>query len=382
MSFRLPNPAAPRRGEAARPFGSSEDYVRGPSITGRALGRRKRARTGLDVTTDTGIRIQLHRDYTGAPHQTALEAGRSAVRGIRAAASPAQAVLEAQLLAAFGRLGGEYWAHPLGISCVSDRPTGLVIWLDSHTILSTGPFPMAIAALESLMPYWDPGSEVFGVPGLRIAGYRDGLHLRSLRDRGGSVTLYGVRGTRWRQILRDRSAALIADGAVPLWTEPGLTPSEIDHLKNFSEVGANRPGIAWFGSGLLRRVNLLYSHTDAYSVHAWVTGTRWSVEFSSARAGGLGHDHFARMLADKVFGLPLEVTHRHCSCPPRQGYRREFFCRIEMRAPGLVGTVDLRFQHEGADPSRHRRTFIDVGASPAWLDRVLPSVGSPWRGEP
>ncbi|WP_433294329.1 hypothetical protein ACQP2F_32820 [Actinoplanes sp. CA-030573] len=310
------------------------------------------------MPTDTATRIRLYRDYTGASHQAALDAVRSATHGIPPANTPEQAVLEAQLLAEFGRLGGEYWAHPLGISRVWHRPTGLAIWLDSHTILSSGEHhPASAAIVDGILPYWDPDSEVFGIPGLRVAGHRGALHLRSLCGRGAAVTLYGIQGTPWRQILRDRSAALVESGAVPLWNEPKLTPSEIDHLKQFPDVGANRKDIAWFGSGLLRRINLLYTHIDAYSAHAWVTEDRWSVEFSSSQTPQLGHDHFTTMLSDTSFGLPLQVAHRYCSCLTSQRYPAAS-CRIEMRIPDLTGSVDLRFQHWASEQTRERRGLL------------------------
>jgi hypothetical protein len=312
---------------------------------------------------------RLRQLYTGQPVQSAHQAIRSgASDGIAPAKSNGQALIESQILERLGS-SGSYWAHPLGICGTWPRRDGLVVALDSHTVLHRGDsFGMSEHAVQSLLPAREADGSIIGVPGLRVLAVVDrDLRLTQL-DGDGQVVLRGAPGTDWDDILARHRHDDERDGVTPLWTDPRMTMPE---QRDAYSVGSGRQ-LAWLGSGLLRRVALFHSFTNANSVATWITGDRWTFALEVVRSVPLDHGLIVDRLRDSVWGMSVQVVDTRCNCDFGDG-QRESSCAIDLKdAGGQRGTLHLRFRWAGDTDSEVRERYRRVGAHPAWLDRVLP----------
>lgn len=317
--------------------------------------------------------------YTGEPYQFALKELRKPgkPRPVPDDASP-QALLESQVLSKLGD-GGAWSAHPLGIAHVrvrSDEP--IVVHLDSHVELAQGDnYPMAFHALDRLLPYAEPGVQVNGVPGLRIAAIRgNSLHL-TLVNTNSRLILRGIPGTSWNEFLDERWKSLDADGYPPLWKSPRLTTHERDDADSYRLVRQTELDMQWLGSGLLRRVALFHTSSSAYSTRSWITDDEWIFELDTRSDVRLDHDTLLSRLAAPGWGLSLRLSSHHCTCDdpplPDSQYIRQCTYHL-VNSQGLPCGMQIRFRSGPAmyTDDSGREKLLRLGAHTGWLDRVLP----------
>ncbi|WP_327182633.1 hypothetical protein [Streptomyces sp. NBC_01334] len=316
--------------------------------------------------------------YTGEPFSVAKNAmcGRDNRHPIHTGPL-SQAHLEAEV---FAKLcgGGQWWAHPLGLSHMQSTTKSAVVHLDSHTTFGSGiPYPRSGHALDKLLPSADPGVQVNGVVGLRVVGI-DGtdLHL-TLTDSECHLVLRGIPGTDWAEELDERWRRYEKAEAPPLWQQPKLTTFEDAHIRDYPETWTDERGLDWLGSALLRRIAIFQTSSTAYSTRSWITGEKWIFELDTVRGIRLEHDVFLRRLMDPVWGLPLSIEHQHCSCRPEQELgdsRYTLQCTYDLVHRGMnSGVLQLRFRHgPGVYAGGTRIRLEELGSPTKWLDRVLP----------
>ncbi|MFG3016369.1 hypothetical protein ACGFZB_39200 [Streptomyces cinerochromogenes] len=295
-----------------------------------------------------------------------------------------QARLEAEILAKLGT-GGQWWSHPLGIAHVRPASASALVQLDSHTTFSSGTrYPRSAHALDRLLPSAEPGVQVTGVIGLRVADIEGAdLHL-TLSGSACRVVLRGTPGTRWDVLLDERWHRYEEAGCPPLWRSPSLTDYESRDIHGFAETWKAERDLDWLGSALLRRIALFHTAGSAYSTRSWITGDEWIFELDTVLEVPLGHDHFLTRLTDSVWGLALRITRHHCSCAePRDPHERFYLrqCTYHLTHPVLpLGGLQLRFRHGHPVYGSDIRTTLERLGSPSkWLDRVLPTTGSEAR---
>lgn len=294
-----------------------------------------------------------------------------------------QAALEAQVME-YVAAGSFRWAHPVGISRVDITPDGgTLVHLDRIGGVidrRTRTYPMADSVVCQLLPWAQPGIQVDGAPGLRVKAVegRD-LHLTRAGG-GGSVVLRGAQGTRWRQDLAERRRFLEKKGCPPLWEEAELSRHECDDEARYPATRKASRDLAWLGSGLLRRIALVHAASSAYSTRSWISDGNWIIELTTQRRVPLDHDRLLARLTDPRGGLPVRVSHSHCSCeaPPHlhdQRYSRT--CTYSLVHDGRGGEqrrggLQLRFYHDPFPGIDVRETLEIAGADQTWLDRVTP----------
>jgi hypothetical protein len=274
--------------------------------------------------------------------------------------------------------GGEWWAHPVGISRVRTSPgEGVVVYLDGHTELPDGqPLAMSSYAVALLLPSAQPGIQVDGAPGVRVEAI-EGTDLHLTRVGGNSrLVLRGTPGTRWRQELSDRRRSLDSDGFPPLWQEPVLSTFERDHESRYPGVTKRDRDFAWLGSGLLRRIALFCTSTSSYSTRSWLADGEWKFELDTRHDVQLDHKTLLELLRDSAWGLPLRINHSYCSCddpphPNNRWYTRECIYHL-VHAEGDPGGLQIRFSHRNKPGINVREKLKRLGADPKWLDSVMP----------
>ncbi|MFC8129659.1 hypothetical protein [Streptomyces sp. NPDC057302] len=316
--------------------------------------------------------------YTGEPFAVAKKVmrGRDNHHPIHSG-RPQQAHLEAEVFAKLCS-GGQWWAHPLGLSHVQSTTKSTVVHLDSHTTLSNGTsYARSGHALDQLLPSAEPGVQVNRVVGLRVVGI-DGsdLHL-TLVDSECHLVLRGIPGTDWAGELDECLRRYEKAEAPPLWQEPKLTTFEEAHIRDYPEMWKAERGLDWLGSALLRRIAIFQTASTAYSTRSWITGDEWIFELDTVRGIRLEHDVFLRHLLDPVWGLPLRIERQYCSCRPEQELGDSTYtlqCTYNLVHRGMnSGGLQLRFRHgPGVYTGGTRIKLGELGAPFRWLDRVLP----------
>lgn len=328
----------------------------------------------------------LRAKYTGENYQLALEQlrGSDNLQPIPKA-SDSQLLLESQVMNYLGR-GGNLWAHPLGMEKIilsgSNYP---VIVLDSHTQWpSRDVVRVSTHALDELLPVAERNVQVHGPVGLRVqkvAG-RD-LHLSSVGTQS-RVILRGVPGTSWEDELQKQWEKFSdSEDMTPLWLAPTLTGAERRDLESLPEHWDSRGGLAWIGSGMLRRLALLHSSVNICTASSWITGDEWIFELDGAPRVPLDHDTFVRRIADSIWGLNLRIYRRNCYCAIA-GYEAGYQCTYFLHPvdKSLSGTLQFRFRNGAIPgPEEMRATFVAVNAPAGWISRVLPGDSGNSKGE-
>ncbi|MFB7128260.1 hypothetical protein [Kitasatospora sp. NPDC056273] len=332
--------------------------------------------------TNGGRLYQLARTrqlYTGEPFHAAkktLSGGNN--HSPFAVAPMRQAHLEAEIFAKLCS-GGQWWAHPFGISSVQAMAQSAVLRLDSHTTFFDGTlYPRSAQALDELLPDAEPGVQVNGVVGLRVTGI-DGpdLHL-TLAGGGCHLILRGAPGTDWAGEIDERWDRLGKAGHPGLWRAQQLTNHEEKHIREYPRLWRSYRRLDWLGSALLRRLAVFHTSSTAYLSRSWIHNGELILELDTVRGIRLNHDAFLNQLMDPVWGVPLRIRRRYCSCDPHQQLGHRIYtlqCTYHLEHPDDVGQggLQLRFRH-GPDPhaGTTRKTLASLGAPAKWLDRVLP----------
>lgn len=322
--------------------------------------------------------------YTGERYQSALE-GLRGQRGPRPSplpdASADQAFLESQILTQL--CNARAWsAHPVGIARVQVYGgKATVIHLDSHVEFPEGGgrYAMAALALDHLLPYAEPGIQVGGITGLRVAGvHGTDLHL-TLAGTESRCVIRAIPGTVWKEHLDKRWEALVEAGCPPLWSHPSSCTEERNHLASHRLVVQTDHDIAWLGSGLLRRIALFHTSSSAHRTRSWISDDEWVFELDTWHSVIVDHDTLLSRLTDPTWGLPLRIGRQHCECSDRPRTRSWHMrqCIYDLvHCGGLPCGLQLRFRWgpaiEGETPEAERKELRRLGADRAWLDRTLP----------
>ncbi|MER5781249.1 hypothetical protein ABT104_05900 [Streptomyces mobaraensis] len=287
-----------------------------------------------------------------------------------------QALLESALFTHANGLA-DYCAHPAGIHSVDPRVDHLTVRLDSY-IGPTRDYPLGEHCLATLLPTQNTRTkeEPSGVPGIRLRGIDDrGLHL-GLADSSASATLTGPTAEQWRSYLDNHRALCIENGAAPLWETADLSEAEAAFRTEHSSWQEILSRSAWIGSGLLRRIGLFHTVSNAYSLGYWLDGRDWKFELTYEHGVPVNHDELVQYLTHPAWGLPMRVDHRSCQCRPCDcDGGRERICWIELTpTTDRVTGISFRFRSTAKDRNITRvyRSLALSGASTAWLERVLP----------
>lgn len=339
-------------------------------------------RSSLDPGRAPSTWAEQFSRYTGVPVNAAPPPGSSPAHPFPVP-SAARARFDAAVMEQVCRAGGFYWAHPFGVAAVHARPAETVLELDDRTVIDrTKPHDqrptMADFIIRHLLPSHEGQgvTQVDGIPGLRLASgfgrLRRDLHLVEV-DGPGHVVLRAAAGTNWQHILREVERDVRAAGFEPLWKTPAITPQEVAHAEGLPHREATLSRLASIGSALLYRINLFYAASAAYTTSSWVSD-RWIIEMRAVRAAGHPHRDIVAAFTDPVWGLPLVLDERttncHCSSRPTPW---ETQCDFSFRDPSTGGELELRFRRRPDTPNGARTDYTDVGADPAWLDKVLPT---------
>ncbi|MCM2576341.1 hypothetical protein [Streptomyces meridianus] len=324
---------------------------------------------------------KMRRDYLGDRYHSALQRLRNHdALPLIPVAREQQAVLEAQIMAELCS-GGRWWAHPFGIAKVDVTfSNSAILTLDSHHVSAREnnehkQYPASEYAAGRLLPSAEEGMQVHGPLGLRVARIEDkDLTLRHADSREAQVILRACPGTHWQQHIDERLEDTRKAGFRPLWRERSMTKHELSDQQQFPMVWEEKQGLAWIGSGLLRRIALFHTSSTAHSVSSWITGYEWIVELTTIRGLPLEHDRFLARLTDPTWGLPLRVASHHCFCEMSRRGPFGWQCTYRLQATGdRKGGLQLRFQADGFARKRlHRDALLKAGADRKWLERVLP----------
>ncbi|MEV4802780.1 hypothetical protein AB0K18_22440 [Nonomuraea sp. NPDC049421] len=236
-------------------------------------------------------------------------------------------------------------------------------------------------ALQLLLPCAELGIQVNGALNLRVKYVRGNDLYLTLAGRGGQVILRGACPTDWRRVIDQHHESCIQADLIPLWDLPNQSDYERKDELAYPRVTGHNERIAWLGSGLLRRVALFHNLSTAYSTSSWISGDDWVFELDACFQVGNNYAPILNSLTDEIWGLGLQIEDYTCQCnlPWEESKYAIKACYYYLSHPDLdkYGRLQLRFRtlgpgHAGAD----RDDFIEVGADPAWLDKVLP----PTRG--
>lgn len=333
-------------------------------------------------------RTRIRRLNTGEPFAAAKAALKSSdTPELIPVAHGTQALLESRIMMHLAT-GGQYWAHPLGIKSVRLLPSQTIVELDSHTYIfgTRQAYSMSQYAAERVLPFAEPGIQVSGAPGVRIAAIRGrDLHL-SLADSESRLILRAPGDPQWKKIIQRHWESLNIEKFAPLWDSTSLTTHERQDDMRYLRVRQHERDLAWLGSGLLRRIALLYTSSHSYSARSWITEAEWVFEMDSIFGVSVNHDSFLKQLIGQTWALPLRVEEKYCSChfTKRRRHREDLQCTFHLvhRDPSYRGGLQIRFRAMGsgygADMRRH---FEDVGAKAVWLDRVFGNRLSSGTGE-
>ncbi|MFF3849651.1 hypothetical protein [Streptomyces sp. NPDC002328] len=265
------------------------------------------------MTEFTQETVQLRCLYTGESWQQAQRALKRLPAGVKPlppAQATAQERLEARILLGLLEYRHVYTRFPLGIAAVRPEGRRITLWVESEE--------RGAEILFNLLPSYTPGSEVWGVPGLRIVRRsQNGIELKVLGSPAG-LRLAGLPSTVWRCAER-RMLDRWLDGVQHCWRSSprAWTVAERDHQAMWDDedddhfVHVQHRG-AWLGSSLLRRIGLLHTVANTFRVDGYRGSafdvTRLILRSSHVPDQGPGPHHIVSALLDPAFGLPLELT--------------------------------------------------------------------------
>lgn len=263
--------------------------------------------------------------------------------------------------------------HPFGIARVRlMKDNTPIIHLDSDGWAFEKKYSSRLTVSETLLPHAEPGAEVFGAIGLRVTAADDQDLSVQLLGTDARVVLRTNGRMAWSEHLRSRRDKLVREhGCIPLWEESSLTTHERRHLDKHGWHPADTD-MAWLGSALLRRIALLRTFGNAYSLRLWTNFEDWVIETSTRRDVPLNHCGLMSWLTDPRWGAGLTLQGDSCEC--RADSLFDTCCRFNLaHNGGQPGRLQMRFHHERhSHTTDYRQELEDIGAEARWLDRVLP----------
>ncbi|WP_280269135.1 hypothetical protein [Nocardia wallacei] len=314
-----------------------------------------------------------YRDYTGTsdPYTTGHSRRFNSVRPIPAAPSADHELLESTVFAALGRSGYYTGPAPFGIRAVRwAKDRSLVVRIvDSVADAYGRRVPYTGIVANQILPYGDGGMAWNGVDNLRIVDVTDRELTVTLAGTEARLSLRGGFHTNWRMALanRRRAIATYEEGARPMWNDPSREP---DEFPGFSRMHRE---IAWLGSGLLRRVALFQSATNAFQVSGWCCDEQFKFALDTTPQAWTDHTAFESAISNPLWGLGLTPQTRWCYCDRMPN--ESCTCTVILTHPSSrAGGLQLRF-----GCTTPPKDFDDMIAYPSrrktykqWHRRVFP----------
>ncbi|MEY9956804.1 hypothetical protein [Streptacidiphilus sp. MAP5-52] len=327
---------------------------------------------------------RLRQTYTGDSAWYLARTVQSREPGIRAASAD-QALVEHHFLSELH--GGFAWAaHPVSIRATRVLTGRTEVLLDEQAFSGRGGHSYDIAehAICRLLPTGATDGELGGVRGLRVRRVDDrGLHLQLLHASTGRLVLVGPTRERWHGLLKAHRQLVIDAGCSPLWELPQQGAAEIKFAAEHGSYEASEAGMSWLTSGLLRRIGLWHTASNAYCTRYWQRGDQTMIwELRHLYRARPMHDEFTALLRSPLWGPPLTIWKQHCDChsrrpdpggQPHPAYQRQ--CTFEYHHPDRPGVLQVRFrtmEPQKRDDPGVRAALEAAGADPGWLNRVLP----------
>ncbi|MFH8342953.1 hypothetical protein [Streptomyces sp. AM6-12] len=282
--------------------------------------------------------------YTNEHYQRARSLLRPGQPPIPAADCDEQRKFEADLFYQLLASDSDFTAYPLGIRSVSPQPDTIELVVESAQRVKR--------LLSYLLPCYEPGGEVHGVPGLRIKQWTTRgveLHLAGQRT---SAWLTGPHREVWRSAENEGLKHLAELGWKVLWRgSEDWSTEEItfEHQWNTGEWARQFRAGAWSASGLLRRLGAFHTLTAADAVTGYkglpINGyegsgpVRWCLDIIHRAGTRRVKQDLIDAITDAEFGLPVSpARHLDAIYPPES---MENWIRLEDEA--RTGLIELRF---------------------------------------
>lgn len=321
---------------------------------------------------------RVYHAYTGTSHQAILGGGRlDRETPIPQAASSDQEVLESLVFTALADCR-QIVSHPFGVKQISLPADGgvAIVRLVDTICAAESTESYADWLVQAVLPHAvDESGYSNGIANVRVACVtRQDLTL-TLLGTDACLVFRGGRRTDWRRVLREFQCRLESTGGAALWNWLRSFLTDPKRMKLHDQ----RPrGLAWLGSGLMRRAAIFHSANSSFYVHGWEGMDELKFEFDTLVGVSATHDRFVNKLIDPVWGLPLTIEERHCYCDDRRGYH----CWFNLaHRDGGKRALHLRFtwterQHLGS----WRNMLKATGAQQSRLDEILPEHLCPQVG--
>ncbi|MGV9503614.1 hypothetical protein ACWDQ0_35645 [Streptomyces sp. NPDC003642] len=238
----------------------------------------------------------------------------------------------------------DFSAYPLGIRRVRPQPDTIELVVESEQ--------RARRLLTWLLPSYEPGGEVHGMPGLRIR-HRTGkgieLHITGRRT---SAWLTGPSPKVWTRTETDSLEHAADLGWKALWRGPerwSVEELSFEQQWNTGEWARQFQSGAWSASGLLRRIGLFHTLTAADAVTGYkglgINGydgsgpVRWCLEIIHRSGVHYQRLDLVNALTDPEYGLPVaRAAHLDAIYPPETMEN----C-IRLDDEDRTGLIELRF---------------------------------------
>ncbi|WP_328884651.1 hypothetical protein [Streptomyces sp. NBC_00299] len=238
--------------------------------------------------------------------------------------------------------------------------------------------------LRTILPSYEPGGEVHGMPGVRIwQRTKNGNEIYQC-GRVTSARLTGLPVGAWKRVEAQALDTIPTElDWRPLWKGPDRWSEEelaFEQQWNTGEWSRNFQAGAWCSSGLLRRLALFHTVVPADHVSGYrglgINGyeglgpVRWCLDLDHRTGVPYRKQELVDALTDSEFGLPVARAHHlDAVYPPRE---MENWIRLDDEA--RTGLIELRFSTFNY-PSLHRKKDLKyraiVAAIHARVDAVL-----------
>lgn len=286
-------------------------------------------------------RRRLYTNETYDQARSQLRPGRPPIP----AASGEQLRFEADLFHQIIDSRHDFTAYPFGVRRVRPRTDTIELEVESEK--------RAHEILRTILPSYEPGGEVHGMPGLRIwQRTKNGIEIHQA-GRATSAWLTGLPAAVWKRVEAQALDIILAELAWrPLWKGPDQWTEEELAFKqqwNTGEWSRNFQDGAWCSSGLLRRLAVFHTivpvdHVGGYRGlgirgYEGLGPVRWCLDLDHRTGVRYRKQELVEALTDPEFGLPVARAHHlDAIYPPHE---MENWIRLDDVA--RTGLIELRF---------------------------------------
>ncbi|MFF5435506.1 hypothetical protein ACFY5K_36655 [Streptomyces griseofuscus] len=282
--------------------------------------------------------------YTNETYQQARDMLRPGRLPIPGADCDEQRIFEAELFYQVLESNRDFTAYPFGIRRVRPQPDTIELVVESDE--------RARRLLSWLLPSYEPGGEVHGIPGLRLRQRTArGVELHIVGQRT-SAWLTGPHRDVWKRTETESLEHLADIGWKALWRGSEHWSTEevtFEHEWNTGEWSRHFRGGSWSASGLLRRLGIFHTLTAADAVTGYkglgINGyeggdpVRWCLDIIH-RSGIRRHmQDLVEAVTDAEFGLPVSRADHLDAIYPRETMKNWICLEDEAR----TGLIELRF---------------------------------------